>query len=122
MKRKTQAYKELVKVLNFKRQEVSAPSPPPAEKDMWRRLKSELFPEPVKFTFTEGHCYTICDSKAYVVKYKNDVNPAHGRKCIFRYEGMKGIHHCFREARDGWHRTFTNAQLIGKQIKEIAYD
>ena len=38
---------------------------------------------------------------------------------VFRYEGKSGIHHKFREARGGWVRTYTDAQLIGKVIKEV---
>ena len=38
---------------------------------------------------------------------------------VFRYEGKSGIHHKFREARCGWVRTYTDAQLIGKVIKEV---
>ena len=74
-------------------------------------------PEPVKFTFTEGQYYTIRD--VYTGRHYSDVNPATGKQCVFRYEGMKGIYHCFVEAVGGWRRTYTNAQLIGKEIREV---
>ena len=65
-------------------------------------------PKPVVFTFEEGHTYRIYENAK---KWDNDI-------CIFKYEGKQGIHHCFREVRGCWTRTYTDAQLIGKQIKE----
>ncbi|MBQ3347097.1 MAG: hypothetical protein II876_04815 [Synergistaceae bacterium] len=41
---------------------------------------------------------------------------------VFRYERKEGIHHMFREATGGWRRTYTEAQLIGKKIKEVYLD
>lgn len=63
-------------------------------------------PKPVEFTFEEGHKYRIHD-----MKQENDI-------CVFKYEGKQGKHHMFREVRGGWMRTYTDAQLLGKQIKE----
>ena len=37
----------------------------------------------------------------------------------FIYEGKRGPHHIFREQSGGWMRTYTDAQLIGKTIKEV---
>ena len=37
----------------------------------------------------------------------------------YRYVGKRGIHHMFREINGGWLRTYTDAQLIGKHIKEL---
>ena len=36
----------------------------------------------------------------------------------FRYEGKRGNHHLFREIVGGLSRTYTDAQLIGKNIEE----
>ena len=41
------------------------------------------------------------------------------KDCIFEYLKDEGIHHCFREVRGGWSRTYTDAQLVGKNVKEI---
>ena len=42
-----------------------------------------------------------------------------GNDCIFKYIGKHGIHHCFKEIHGGWSRTYTDAQLVGKDIKEV---
>ena len=34
-----------------------------------------------------------------------------------RYVGKKCIHHCFKSVSGGWSRTYTNNQLVGRQIK-----
>ena len=90
-----QAYKELVKVLNYR-----DPSP--------------VFIEPAESEsrFQEGHIYRIM---ACEMTHKDKWEA----ECLFRYEGHAGIHYVFREARGGWTRTYTDAQLIGKQIKEV---
>ena len=67
-------------------------------------------PKPVKYEFEEGHTYRIYDS-LNAKKRENDIS-------VFRYEGKQGIHHCFREVRGGWSRTYTDAQLVGKHIRE----
>lgn len=64
---------------------------------------------PVKYEFIEEHIYGIYESQK---KQDDNVN-------MFRYEGKQGIHHMFREVHGGWTRTYTNAQLIGKHIKEV---
>ena len=72
---------------------------------------------PVTFTFENGHCYRIykCSNKSHDVL----LSPSWERNCIFRYEGKQGIHHCFREVRGGWSRTYTDIQLMGKKIEEV---
>lgn len=67
-------------------------------------------PKAVKYEFTEGHMYRIEDRQN---AKKQDIDI-----CLFMYEGKQGIHHCFREVRGGWTRTYTDAQLVGKHIKE----
>ena len=84
-----QAYKELVKVLNYRE-----PSP-----------VFIVSAEPAS-RFQEGHTYSIKSSD----KWESE--------CIFRYERQIGIHYVFREIRGGWTRTYTDAQLVGKIIKE----
>lgn len=80
-------------------------------------------PEVVKFTFLEGHNYTI-SKIVYTEKYRGGQNSKHvdtlwSDDCVFRYEGKQGIHHIFREVRGNWTRTYTDAQLIGKRISEV---
>lgn len=66
-------------------------------------------------TFTEGQCYTISESRL-----PEDGNISH--QPILCYERKEGIHHVFREIRGKWIVTYTNAQLIGKFIKEVDID
>ena len=70
----------------------------------------EIFslPNPRKFSFTRGKYYTITNTK-------QEISSAYR----LRYEGKQGIHHCFREIRGGWSCTFTDPQLIGKNIQEV---
>ena len=97
--------------------------------EIWERLikilcSKTITPPPevnvktVDFSFEVGHCYSISDIYTGL-KHSNDMNPAYGVQCVFRYEGMDGIHHRFTEIDGGWARTFTNSQLIGKKIKEV---
>ena len=67
-------------------------------------------PKPVKYEFAEGHRYRIYDRL-------NGKKPE-SEMCMFEYEGKDGIHHKFREVSGKWTRTYTDAQLIGKMIKE----
>ena len=66
-------------------------------------LKPVKLPVPVEFTFIEGNNYSIEGADDF----------------IFCYEGKQGIHHMFREVRGNWTQTYTDAQLIGKQVKEL---
>ena len=84
-----QAYRELVKVLNYRKPSPVFIEPPEAES-----------------RFHEGHIYRVVSSN----KWESE--------CVFRYEGQCGIHYVFREVRGGWTRTYTDAQLVGKIIKE----
>ena len=61
--------------------------------------------------FTEGKCNTITESK--------DSSSNALQKFILRYEGKRGIHHVFREVVGKWIVTYTDAQLIGKFIREV---
>ncbi|MBQ7220717.1 MAG: helix-turn-helix transcriptional regulator [Synergistaceae bacterium] len=79
----------------------------------------EPIPDPPSFTFAEGQCYSVRDSPNSAGFYAGGINPMSGACCIFRYEGKDGIHHCFRETRGGWRRTYTDAQLVGKIIEEV---
>ena len=63
-------------------------------------------------TFMVGHCYNISDTP----------NPSESstlQQSTLRYERKEGIHHVFREVRGKWIVTYTDAQLIGKYIKEV---
>ena len=72
---------------------------------------------PPEYKFEEGQNYEISSREGHA-KPQDIMNPATGTGCIFRYEGKRGIHHCFREVRGGWTRTYTDTQLIGKRIRE----
>ena len=63
-------------------------------------------------TFTEGHYYNISDTP----------NPSDNsvlQQVKLRYEGKEGIHHVFRAERGKWVVTYTDAQLVGKHVKEV---
>ena len=80
-------------------------------------------------TFTIGSCYQVVSDKRIINRLKagekyavqtvsesND-NPEFG--FTFRYLGKQGIHHTFREISCGWGRTYTDAQLVGKEVIEV---
>lgn len=76
-------------------------------------------PKAPNFEFTQGICYRIFSGE----DYRHSASSASwDNSCIFRYEGKIGIHHSFREIRGGWTRTYTDAQLIGKNIQELHDD
>lgn len=77
---------------------------------------AEIFTSP-EYKFEDGRDYEISESDK--LSTHDIVNAATGRGCVFRYEGKVGIHHCFRETRGGWTRTYTDVQLIGKRIAEV---
>ncbi len=62
--------------------------------------------------FLEGHCYSI-----YSSQYGSSA--AFERSYCFIFLRKEGIHHVFREAHGGWTRTYTDPQLIGKEIREV---
>lgn len=62
--------------------------------------------------FTEGKCYVIYGSQSNTWE----------RECIFMFLRKEGIHHMFREVRGGWSRTYTDAQLVGKNIQEVSHE
>ncbi len=66
----------------------------------------------IQHTFTEGICYSITEKN---ITYDGNIL----EKAVLRYEGKKGIHHFFREVVGKWIVTYTDAQLIGKHIKEV---
>ena len=81
-------------------------------------------------TFTIGACYQIVSNKTLIKRLKagekyavqtvsgsND-DPEFG--FTFRYLGKQGIHHVFREISCGWGRTYTDAQLVGKEVIEVS--
>ena len=88
------------------------------ERDTWRDAASESPPPSPSFSFEVGHRYSIRDHNAGG-KYVDGFNPQYGTLCVFMYEGKRGIHHCFREERGGWTRTYTDSQLVGKKIEEV---
>ena len=71
--------------------------------------------------FTEGKCYRIYGG-GQLSSYDRKA-PHQGtsweRDCIFMFLRKEGIHHMFREVRGGWIRTYTDAQLVGKNIQEV---
>ena len=71
----------------------------------------EPLPVPKVFTFTPGRTYE------YKIKGKGS-----SQKVIetFIYTGKRGKHHIFKEVKVGYEQHFTDAQLIGKNIKEVA--
>lgn len=95
-----QAYRELVKVLNYREQESREPSP------------VFIVSSAPESRFQEGHIYRI---RAAEMTRKDKWES----ECVFRYERQSGIHYVFREQRGGWTRTYTDAQLVGKIIKEV---
>lgn len=66
-------------------------------------------------TFTVGKCYTVSESRLTA-----DGNIL--QQPILCYERKEGIHHVFREIRGKWIVTYTDAQLIGKFIREVDID
>ena len=86
----------------------------PDEDDLCEDLyPPEAITLPLKpeYKFEKGHKYLILESE------KDEKSPI--KDCVFQYEGKQGIHHMFREERGKWTRTYTDAQLIGKLIKEV---
>ena len=70
------------------------------------------------FSFSKGKRYSIFDSSNG--KGEADyIKPETGKGCIFVYLRKEGKHHIFREERGGWIRTYTDIQLIGKNIQEV---
>ncbi len=85
--------------------------------DTWQKVQEQVNYTPVTFAFTEGQCYSITrkNKKGFYNASAWNVEEL----AILRYIGKRGIHHCFRDINGGWCRTYTDAQLIGKTIKEI---
>ena len=92
------------------------PVPVAPSRYTWRKVEP-LTPSQPQFIFDVGHVYSIRDHN-FGGAHADGINPQYGTLCEFRYEGKRGIHHCFREARGGWTRTYTDTQLIGKKIEE----
>lgn len=71
--------------------------------------------------FTKGKCYRIygrCCLGSYERKNSSQ-GTTWERDCIFMFLRKEGVHHMFREVRGGWTRTYTDAQLVGKNIQEV---
>lgn len=66
----------------------------------------------IERSFTVGKCYSISDTPNSSSFYSMN-------QFILQYERKEGIHHVFRETRGKWITTFTDAQLVGKFIKEV---
>ena len=77
----------------------------------------------IKRHFTEGKCYKIYGNGQLGSYDGRKVSASSGaaweRDCIFMFLRKEGIHHIFREVRGGWTRTYTDAQLVGKNIQEV---
>ncbi len=67
--------------------------------------------EAIRRDFVVGQSYTITET--------NQEKDNHTWYTpILCYEGKRGIHHMFREVNGKWLVTYTDAQLIGKHVKE----
>lgn len=89
--------------------------------ETWEKLQAVLLdtsPPPPEFSFDAGHRYTIWE-KAQGGQSHKDYRASDRIEYVFEYVGKAGIHHFFREVRNGWTRTYTDVQLMGKQIKEV---
>ena len=81
-------------------------------------------------TFTIGACYQVVSNKTlikrlkagekYAVQTVSESNDDPEFGFTFRYLGKQGIHHTFREISCGWGRTYTDAQLVGKEVVEVS--
>ena len=72
--------------------------------------------------FIEGKYYKIYGSGqlgSHVRKTSSFGSTTWEYDCIFMFLRKEGIHHIFREIRGGWTRTYTDAQLVGKNIQEV---
>ena len=67
--------------------------------------------------FRPMQCYSINDDDRILHRSISSLTLGY----IFRYERMEGIHHCFREIRGGWSRTYTDWQLVDKRVLEVPY-
>ena len=81
-----------------------------AEEEAAKKLAENI--KAISRTFTEGQCYIIGETQQSV-----DSNTI--QQSILQYERKEGIHHVFREIRGKWIVTYTDAQLIGKFIREV---
>ena len=80
-------------------------------------------------TFKIGACYQVVSNKTlikrlkagekYAVQTVSESNDDPEFGFTFRYLGKQGIHHTFREISCGWGRTYTDAQLVGKEVIEV---
>ena len=80
--------------------------------------------------FTKGACYQVIKNKKIINRLKNggkyviqEINESsNDPECgyIFRYLGKVGIHHTFAEICGNWTRTYTDAQLVGKELIEVS--
>lgn len=69
--------------------------------------------------FQVNHCYIILEENHKGGCFRKCERSSVDKPFIFRYENKQGIHHCFREVRGGWSRTYTDTQLMGKIITEF---
>ena len=79
----------------------------------------KVIPANPEFEFETGHSYTIRSMKSGTKPVECSGSVHVDMMSVFMYEGKQGIHHCFRETRGGWTRTYTDAQLIGKHVEEV---
>ena len=74
----------------------------------------------INVNFVEGNCYEIHDNENVAGPMSLAIKQSRNSMgYIFRYEGMSAIHHVFREIRGKWIQTYTDAQLIGKYVREV---
>ena len=75
--------------------------------------------EGIKRHFEVGKRYIISSKKINALDTKTFMGTTWENDCVFEFTGNTGIHHCFKAVPGGWSRTYTDAQLVGKKIKEV---
>ncbi|MBR0253136.1 MAG: hypothetical protein IJQ57_07275 [Synergistaceae bacterium] len=65
------------------------------------------------------HIYTLKENAYKKNNEKTYSGSTWDRDCEFEFVKNEGIHHCFRSVQGGWTRTYTNAQLVDKHIREV---
>ena len=87
-----------------------------AEDEENQRLR-EHAAQAIRKTFTPGACYQVRRTKVKSFLSTARDDPEEGY--AFIYLRKEGIHHIFQEAKNGWLRTYTDAQLVGKFVDEV---
>ena len=89
----------------------------PEEKAMRERLRKRALEEVKLRADVFNHKFTI--GKKYFIGEEGKFKSLYKADFTFIYQGKQGKHHVFRHYKGNWSRTYTDAQLIGKFIKEV---